>query len=74
MVAHLTGLPEVTGHHEYPDGLEHRSDDISSNISTSILKQRWSESGSTIFSDETRIRVYDFEEREVINDPWVRLP
>lgn len=64
MVAHLTGLPEVTGHHEYPDGLEHRSDDISSNISTSIVKQRWSESSSTIFSDETRIRVYDFEERE----------
>lgn len=64
MVAQLMGPSEVSGYHDYPDGLDHRSDDISSSISTSILKQRWSELSPTLFSDEIRLRVYDFGERE----------
>lgn len=64
MVAQLRGPPEVTGYRDYPDDLDHRSDDISSSISTSILKQRWNELSSTLFSDEIRFRIYDFRERE----------
>lgn len=64
MVAQLMGPSEVSGYQDYPDGLDHRSDDISSSISTSILKQRWSELSPTLFSAEIRLRVYDFGEKE----------
>lgn len=64
MVAQSMGRPEVVGYHDYPQVLEHGSDDISSTISTSIWKQRWSELSSALFSDEIRLRVYDFGERE----------
>ena len=64
MVARLMGPLEVTGYHDYLDDLDHRSDNISSNISTFMLKQRWNELSSTLFSDEIRLRVYDFRENE----------
>ena len=64
MAALQTGAPQATGYHDYPHRLDHRSDDISSNIKTSTLKSRWSKLSSTLFSDEIRLRVYDFREKE----------
>ena len=64
MVAQSMGPPEVTGYDDYLDDLDHRSDDISSSISTFILTQKWNELSSTLFSDEIRLRVYDFREKE----------
>lgn len=68
MVNQLVKPREVPGYHDYPDGLDDRSDDISSRISTSVLKEKWSELSSTLFSDEIRLRVYDFGEKE--GDRW----
>lgn len=64
MAHQLVESRSIPGYHDYPDGLDDRSDDISSRISTSILKDKWSELSSTLFSDEIRFRVYDFGEKE----------
>lgn len=68
MVDQLVKPRKVPGYHDYPDGLDDRSDNISSSISTSILRKKWSELSSTLFSDEIRLRVYDFGEKE--GDRW----
>ena len=64
MAALPMGTPRVTEHHSYPESLGHRSDEICSSITASTLESRWNKLSSTLFSDEIRLRVYDFGEKE----------